>query len=109
MAASISILRDVRAKANGLKGYRAVVASLTFVTDAYASGGVAVTPANFGLTAIEGMAFSGDKGTVSYLWVYNSATGKIKAYNTAGDGDAFDEAGADTITGQSMRVIVFGY
>lgn len=111
MATSVSVVstvRTLRGKSNSLGGYKLVIADLTF-DDTYAAGGIPIAASDFGLTALEGLLFMGDEGTVAYLYAWDVSAGKIKAYNSAGDGDPFDEAGADSQTSQAVRVLALGY
>lgn len=109
MAASIDIVRTVRGKSGSLGDIKLVIADLTFVTDAYATGGVAITAAALGLTSIDGILNAGDEGTTNYLWSWIPSTGKLAAFNTGTDGATYNEAGADVITGQALRILAIGY
>lgn len=112
MATSVSvtsIVRTIRGKANSLGGYKIVVADLTF-DDTYAAGGIPIAASDFGLTALEGLLFMGDQTIAgAYLYAWDVSAGKIKAYNSSGSGDPFDESGADDQTGQAVRVVALGY
>ena len=70
------------------------IGTITF-DSSYASGGESFTPANVGLAAIDMLTLTPDQDTTSYLPVWDKSENKIMLYNSAGDGDAFDQAGTD--------------
>lgn len=93
---------------------RVVRATLAFDTGDYAAGGVAVTPAQFGLTRIDEIIFPGAAIEVSatptgQIPHYAPATGKIVIFQSATADAPFNEKGAEAFgAGANVRVIVIG-
>jgi hypothetical protein len=98
---------------------RMVLATLAFDTGDYAAGGVAVTAAQFGLTAIDALFFQGASLEVAATPTANiprwnpatSSTGKISLFQTgtAADGP-FNEKGAEAFgSGATVAVVVIGH
>lgn len=44
----------------------------------------------------------------AYLYVWDYTNKKIVAFNSAGDGDVFDEAGADDLSTYTVRAFFYG-
>lgn len=79
---------------------------------AYATGGEALTPAMLGLNDIDYVSADGTvsaNGLLAYLTQYDYAAGTLQLFNSAGDGDAFDEAGTDDVSGFRTRIMVVGH
>lgn len=66
-----------------------------------ATGGVAVTPATFGLSRIDSLHFSAGEGYVSF---YKASTGKVITYQSAEAAGAMADVGAT-----DLAAIVFPY
>jgi hypothetical protein len=45
---------------------------------------------------------------LAYLPVYSHVSSKLMVFNSAGDGDAFDKAGADDLSTYLCRIMVWG-
>lgn len=71
----------------------------------YATGGYAVAANAFGLARIRSLVPCGFTGTTEgYTWLYDTATGKLKAYNGT------NEVGANTnFSGGTVRCRAKGY
>jgi hypothetical protein len=110
MALTVAVTRTIIGKASALKGYKVVLADITF-DDSYATGGEAIVAADLGLTSLELLIVNPAPGTTTYLPVWDSANAKIKVYNSAGDGDAFDEAASmdDVEAIGVFKAVAFGY
>lgn len=95
---------------------RLIGATLAFDTGDYAAGGVAVTPAQFGLVKIDTVLFEGAALEVAatptaQIPRWNGSTSKIEFYQTgtAADGP-FNEKGAEAFgSGAAVNVVVIGH
>jgi hypothetical protein len=104
---------------NTVWGDRHVVsATLAFDTGDYAAGGIAITPAQFGLAFIDDVLFEGAVLDVSATptalipqWNRTSAVaGKIRLFEAAAAGASFTEKPAEAMgSGASCRILVIGY
>lgn len=94
---------------------RVFFCTLAFDTGDYAAGGVAVTPAQFGLSAIHAIMFTGASLEVAATPTgniprYNAATGKIQLFQSAAADAPFAEKGAEAFgAGATLDVVVIGY
>lgn len=93
---------------------RVVSATLEFDTGDYAAGGVAVTPAQFGLGVIDevichvGLEVSATP--TAQLYRYNPSTSKIEVFQSAAADAPFAEKGVEAFgAGASVRCLVIGY
>ena len=94
---------------------KAIQATLVFSSN-YATGGEAVTAANFGLNTLEllmfdGVAVSTDVATATAV-KYNSATGKIVHYESGGAINAAlaEKTNAEAYpTGSNVRALAIGF
>lgn len=93
---------------------RVVFATLAFDTGDYAAGGIAVTPAQLGLTALDEVVFPGAFTNVSATptglipqWV--ASTSKIRLFEAAAAGADFTEKPAEAMgAGANVRLIAIG-
>lgn len=74
----------------------------------YASGGESFTPANAGMSVIDTLQVTSDHDTTSYMVAWDKSADKLMLFNSAGDGDPFDEAGADDASGFTCYVACWG-
>ena len=95
---------------------RAVFATLAFDTGDYAAGGVAITPAQFGLRHIDFVTFAGQAYEVSAtptanLPQWDRTNSKIVFYQDGGTaGTPLAEKGAEAFgSGASVEVFVIGH
>ena len=91
---------------------RVVAAKLAFDTGDYASGGIAVTPAQFGLQVIKAMLFQGasiDSNTSANVAGWDPANSKILLFESDSEGDPLDQKPAEAMLASTLRVFVIGY
>lgn len=94
---------------------KVVTASLALDTGDYAAGGVAVTPAQFGLQVIDEVivtqAIEVSATPTAHIAMYNPSTSKIRVFQAgANAGDPLPEKGAEAFgSGANFRVLVIGY
>jgi hypothetical protein len=93
---------------------RMVDATISFDTGDYAAGGVAVTPAQFGLQVIDfilcDLGIETSATPTAQLVRYNPSASKLVVFQSATTGVPFPEKGAEAFgTGASVRVFVIGY
>lgn len=85
--------------------------TITF-DSSYPTGGEAVTPANFGLTAITDIQLEGDDGYV-LRWDRSTTAPKLLAYmgdnNNASDGPLIEVANTTDLSAVVTRFTVTGY
>ncbi len=113
MAASVVINRKIQGKSNALGGYKIVLATITF-DSSYLTGGELVTPATFGLTAIDAMFFSGDVLAATLALSvpsYDRTVGAVRLFGSNGAAPAqlVEIASTTDVSAQIYRVVVFGY
>lgn len=70
-----------------------------------ATGGVAVTPATFGLSRIDSLMFAAGEGYVSF---YKASTGKVITYQSAGSAAAMADVGATDLSAIVFPFIAIG-
>ena len=113
MAAVVATVSVTRTSVWGDR--KCVDATISFDTGDYAAGGVALTPANFGLsTKIDfiltepGYEVSATPTYNLYRW--NSTTAKLEVIQSAAAGAPFTEKGVEAFgAGANVRVLVIGY
>jgi len=71
----------------------------------YAANGVVVSPNQVGLGLIDDLEISPAGG---YVFEYDKANGKVKAYEAGADGDALDEVGVTDMSSAVFRWSAIG-
>ncbi len=93
---------------------RMVDATLSFDTGDYAAGGIAVTPAQFGLQVIDfilcDLGIEVSATPTAQLVRYNPTTAKIVVFQSAAADAPFPQKGNEAFgAGASVRLLVIGY
>jgi len=96
----------------GNQGVKEALYTATF-DSSYATGGEAFDPTSdlaTDFTTVYGVFCTpvSPASTITYLPVWDAANSKIMLFNSAGDGDAFDEAGADDASAFVCYVLIKG-
>lgn len=114
MALTISKLSSVTNQPQHIGQLKAVLATVTFDND-YPDGGEAITAAAFGLNKLVaicpfGMAKKSDNELAVGV-TYDATNGTLVCFESAGDGDPFDEVttNATNIDGFVVTVMALGY
>ncbi len=113
MAAVVATVSVTRSSVWGDR--RCVDATISFDTGDYAAGGVALTPASFGLSSKIDFILTEPgyevSATPTYnLYRWNSSTSKLEVIQSAAGDAPFAEKGAEAFgAGANVRVLVIGY
>lgn len=78
---------------------------------AYATGGESLTAADLGLSRVDLVLCEptvAADGLTSYQTAYSRANETLQLFNSAGDGDPFDEAGTDDVSTYITRIMAIG-
>lgn len=95
---------------------RVKVRDVTF-DDSYPTAGESLTAADVGLKKIQwvvpcGVASDSDGtgGTLGVAVRYDHSSSKLQAFESAGDGDSFDEVGStNSLANYTVRLMIFGH